>query len=68
MKKIEYIALISIILIILFTAITLPWPANAIIGCMLFSGFIVDIIYTIRAKKREQNSYPPEITGNPPVK
>jgi hypothetical protein len=68
MKKIEYIALISIILIILLTVISLPWPANAIIGCMLFSGFIVDIFYSRRAKKRERDSYPPEITGNPPVK
>ncbi len=67
MKKIEYIALIFIILLIIFMIITLPFPANVIIGCMLFSGFIVDIIFSRRAKKREQNSYPPEITGNPPV-
>jgi hypothetical protein len=68
MKKIEYIALISIILIILLMVITMPWPANVIIGGMLFSGFIVDFIYSRIARKRKRDNYPPEITGNPPVK
>ena len=67
-RKIELLSLLSIILIILFMAITLPWPANAIIGGMLFSGFLVDFFYARRSRKRERNTYPPEITGKPPVR
>jgi len=66
-RVVEILAILSIILIILSMVITLPWPANIIIGIMLLSALVVDLIDARKAKKRQQDINQPDIPEDSPL-